>query len=125
MTFPTLVWTDAGWQPRDAGGGSTVSGFLVFRVLDSNFLVPVSNEDAAVFMRGLTADRTVTLPAGPGTGQIVVIKDEDGSLSSHNIVIAGGANTIDGAASYVMTLVQNGNKGSVSLMFTGAGWAVV
>jgi len=43
------------------------------------------------------------------------------------VVIDGNGNTIDGSATYTMTAVQNGVKGSVSVVFlkpagSGVGW---
>jgi hypothetical protein len=115
------------WSPWGGGGGpGPFSGRVVTRVVDANFLIPNIPDDSYVFMSGLTVTRTVTLPAAPTEGQIVEVKDEDGSLATpHDIVIAGNGNTIDGAASYTMTLNQNGNKGSVALMFTSAGWSIL
>lgn len=72
-------------------------------------------------MRGLTANRTVNLPAAPTDGEVVVVKDGDGSLAAFNIIINGGANPIDEVAGpYTMTAVQNGVKGAVSLVFYAA-----
>ena len=71
-----------------------------------------------VRMNGLTADRTVNLPAAPTNGEVVVVKDGDGSLALNSILINSGGNTIDGNATpYTMTAAQNGIKGSVSLQY--------
>jgi len=114
------------WSPWESGsGGGTTFSRVVVRSNDANVLVVPTTSDVYVFMRGLTADRTVTLPAAPATGQIVAVKDEDGSLAAHSIIIAGNGNTIDGAASYTMTAAQNGVKGSISLLFDGVAWGIV
>jgi hypothetical protein len=76
-------------------------------------------------LNGLTANRTVTLPAAPTSGDEIIVKDEDGSLNAFNIIINGNGKTIDGAATYTMTLAQNGSKGSVTLLYTGTAWALV
>jgi hypothetical protein len=70
-----------------------------------------------VRMTGLTANRTVNLPGGAVDGMVVVVKDGDGSLANFTITISGSGNTIDGAASYVMSGTQNLPKGAVSLQF--------
>ena len=78
-----------------------------------------------VRMTGLTANRTVTLPAAPVNGMVVVVKDGDGSLANFNIIIDANGSTIDGAATYTMTGIQNLPKGAVSLQFdstAGTGW---
>lgn len=76
-------------------------------------------------LNGLTANRTVTLPAAPTSGDEIVVKDEDGSLAGFNIVINGNGKNIDGAPTYTMTLAQNGQFGSVTLLYTGTAWALV
>lgn len=80
-----------------------------------------------VRMTGLTANRTVTLPAAPTNGMVVVVKDGDGSLGAgFTITVDGNGNTVDGAATFVMDNVNPGTKGSVSVMFDSAapspGW---
>jgi hypothetical protein len=103
----------------------TLFGRLVIRSNDADVpLVPGAAEDVYIFLRNLSAQRTVTLPAAPTVGQIVVVKDEDGSLAAFDIVIAGNGNTIDGAASYTMTLAKDGLKGAVQLVWQGAGWSI-
>lgn len=97
--------------------------FDVARVNNANFIVGTTN--TMVSMRGLTADRTVTLPPIPQLGQTVIVKDEDGSLAGFNIIIDGNGNTIDGAATYTMTLVQDGLRGSITVVYQGAGWSIV
>ena len=68
-----------------------------------------------VGLSGLTANRTVNIPAMP-SGSRVIIKDEDGSLQNWNIILLpAGGKTIDGATPYTMTGAENGIKGSVTL----------
>ncbi len=80
-----------------------------------------------VRMTGLTGNRTVTLPAAPTNGMVVVVKDGDGSLGAgFTITINGNGNTIDGAATVVMDNASPGSKGALQLQFDsaapGAGW---
>lgn len=98
---------------------------LIFRINDADFLVPVGNVDVAVFERLESATRTITLPAAPTLGQSITVKDEDGSLALFDIIIDGNGNTIDGAATYTMTLAQNGIFGSITVIYQGAGWSVI
>lgn len=108
------------------GGGNPNCCFpgVVSRVNNANFDVP-DTANRAVFLRALTADRTVLLPVAPIVGESLVVKDEDGSLALHNIVINGNGQTIDGNPTYTMTAAQNGVFGSVTLVFQGAGWSVI
>ena len=80
-------------------------------------------------LNGLTADRTVFLnnTATAQIGDEVIVKDEDGSLAAHNIIVDSGAgNTIDGAQTYTMTAVQDGVKGSITVVkISATAWAIV
>lgn len=80
-------------------------------------------------LNGLLADRTVFLntTATGAIGDETIVKDEDGSLAIHNIIVdPGGGNTIDGAATYTMTAAQNGIKGSASFVrISATAWAIV
>ncbi len=106
-----------------AGGGSGSGAFTIINANDTNAAVTAAN--TGVFFTNLSATRTAVLPAVPATGQIVVVKDEDGSLVTQDIVIDGNGTTIDGSPTYTMTLVNNEPKGAVMLMFNGTSWGLV
>lgn len=128
MTQPALRETlsERNVTPVIAGGGAPVFGRTVTRVNDANANPAGGFFDQYVSIRGLTVDRTVTLPAAPTVGQIVSVKCEDGSLAVANIIISGGGNTIDNAPSYTMTLAQDGAFGAIEMIFVGAGkWDIV
>lgn len=80
-------------------------------------------------LNGLTADRTVFLntTATGAIGDDTTVKDEDGSLALHNIILDPGAgNTIDGLANYTMTAAQNGLKGAVTVRrISATAWALI
>jgi len=65
---------------------------------------------------------TVQLPNAPTTGRYITIKDSTGSANTNNITVTtvGGAVTIDGATSYVMTA----NYESVSVLFNGSNYEI-
>lgn len=110
-----------------AGGGGSPFSRLVVRVNDANFnIAAVPNQDVDVWMRGLSADRTVQLPAAPLTvGQRVIVKDEDGTLAAHNIVVDGNGHTIDGFPAYAITAAVEGPLGSIMIEWNGVGWGFV
>lgn len=130
----TGVATNTGWAAPattltgNTNGPAGANRFLSLTLLGNDADINVVDTEGWYFVRmnGLTANHTVTLPAAPTTGMVVVVKDGDGSLASFDIVINGNGNTIDGAATYTMTGVQNLPKGSVSLQYDGtapnAGW---
>jgi hypothetical protein len=67
---------------------------------------------------------TVSLPGGPSTGQVVVIKDRDGNATpagGNRITIAGNGNTIDGNASILITQAY----ASFTLLYNGTEWNVI
>lgn len=120
------VATNTGWVAYSSGSNNA----LTIEAVDRDVLVaefaPASGE-WYVGMSGLTLDRTVNLPAGMAIGSEIIVKDEDGSLGAHNIILqpAGGL-LIDGNANYTMTVAQNGLKGSVRVMMNGNNqWALV
>lgn len=76
--------------------------------------------DQLIAVTSTAAARTITLEdAAAMAGRIVVIKDESGGAATNNITIDGkGAQTIDGAA----TLVMSTNYQAVQLYSTGTAW---
>lgn len=107
---------------RRGGGGGGGFDFAVINVVDTN--ANVTAVSTAVFMSGLTADRSAILPVAPTTGQEVVVKDADGSLAAHNIIVDGNGKLIDGFTTYTMSAFPLGAKGSVTLIYNGTSWGM-
>lgn len=87
-------------------------------------VITVSVSDYYVGVDCSGAAKTVNLPAAAtaGAGKTFVIKDETGSAATNNITIdADGAETIDGAATYVMAV----NYESVTVVCNGTNWFIV
>lgn len=103
----------------------TIFGRAVVRSNDADVVLVAGDEDIYVFLRNLSASRTVTFPAAPMVGQIIAVKDEDGSLAAQTIVVDGNGNTIDGAATLTMSLANVGVKSSLTFIYQGAGWSIV
>lgn len=65
---------------------------------------------------------TVTLPASPEEGRVVIIKDRDGNANPANrITINGNGNNIDGNASIQMRQIY----GSFTLLYSGTEWNII
>jgi hypothetical protein len=118
--FPTQVFTEQGWQPRTSSGLA-----VAFRITDADYTVQATTQITETVLLGLTAPRTVKLPANPVSGEIVIVKDGDGSLAAQNIIIDGNGHTIDGAATFTMTNIIFQPYGSVMVMFDGVTWGIV
>lgn len=118
------------------GGGGTLTGnvngpdganrflSLTHTVTDANFAVTETEGWTYVGMASLTANRTVTLPAVPVAGEVVVVTDQTNSLESFNIIIDGNGKDIEGIPTYTMNVAQNGIGGSVALQYDGTNWFI-
>lgn len=113
---------DVGAATSGGGGGGAFS-FQVINAVDIDVPI-IGTASTAVFMSGLTADRTVTLPIAPGVGEVVKVKDADGSLGAHNIIVSGNGKNIDGAATYTMSAFPLGAFGAIELVYNGSSWGV-
>lgn len=86
--------------------------------------------NALVDCSGFTADRTMLLPAIPKLCQCVTFKFQDTSLVSHNAIINGNGNSVQGyqtapAATYTMGNVPWGPYGSATFCFSGTIWETI
>ena len=83
--------------------------------------VTVSSTTDCVIGINIGSASAVNLPAG-ATGQVFIIADTSGAAFTNNITIdANAAETINGAATYVI----NRNKGGVTLAWSGTEWTIV
>lgn len=82
-----------------------------------------ATDDVVLVNPAVPAPFVVNLPAGAThTPKKIIIKDKTGTAAVNNITInANGAETIDGAASFVL----NNNYTGVQLVFSGTEWSVV
>jgi len=65
---------------------------------------------------------TISLPGGPRTGQVVIIKDQNGNASGGSPMnISGNGNNIDGNA----TIVLRRAYGSFTLLYNGTEWNII
>lgn len=75
---------------------------------------------AAIVNQTVGAPITVTLPATPATGRMVVVKDGKGDAGTYAITVSPSAGTIDGAGSYGIAV----NYGSAQFIYNGTEWSV-
>lgn len=116
-------------QALDALKGiSVLHGQLQLRVrevtIEDGASAAVTAEDCAlaVLRDPVTGSaRTLTLPATPAQGQLLIVKDADASAGASNIVLDGNGYLLDGDAT--TTLTANGS--SRTLLFSGSRWLYV
>lgn len=100
------------------GGAVFTSNTLVGNDADIPAAAFVTHGWWFVRMINLTANRTVNLPAAPNNGDVVVVKSGANGLETGNqIIVNGGANTIDGAPTDTLTIASPGQNGSRSYYF--------
>jgi len=100
---------------------STGKQLIGRRTATSSPVTVTSTTDCYVGVNVSAAVATVNLPTGV-SGQYIVIADESGAAATYNITInPAGANTINGAASYVL----DANKQVLALVFSGTDWKII
>lgn len=109
-------------------GLSVLNGQLQLRVrevtIEDGASAAVTAEDCALaVLRDPVAGsaRTLTLPATPAQGQLLIVKDADASAGASSIVLDGNGYLLDGDAT--TTLTANGS--SRTLLFSGSRWLYV
>ena len=92
-------------------------------VLSNNSDYTVGSANHVILMHGMSAGRTVNIPAAQcNSGRVLIVKDRDGTAATHNITIAtGGSETIDGGATHTIST----NRGSVTLISDGSNWFII
>lgn len=75
---------------------------------------------AAIINQTVSGAITVTLPATPSTGRMVVVKDGKGDAGTYAITVSPSAGTVDGAGSYSIAV----NYGSAQFIYNGTEWSV-
>lgn len=124
--------TDDGFILYDAANSRNVMRFLpnsgiiaarAVRVITAAGAVTVAvTDDMIILNKTVAATTTVNLPATPGTGFHVTIKDGKGDAGTNNITIDGsGSDAIDGS----LTTLINWNYGSLDFVWNGTQWNVL
>ncbi len=104
----STVWTGMFWLTpaiQTASGNYTVG----------------TTETLIIINKGTGAATTVTLPASPNTGRVIIVKDGKGDAGANNISIAGNGKNIDGAT----PLVISTNYGTSRIVYNGTQWNVI
>jgi hypothetical protein len=73
---------------------------------------------------GVASNRTVTLPAAPAAGEVVVVTDENAILATNTITVMGSGNNVEGVANFVMNDTYPGPDGSDCFVFDGTQWVI-
>jgi len=111
--FLTTNGTALAWG--SVGGGWTAA----VTVVTANYTV-LTSDNVIVVNKSTGSATTITLPASPTTGSMVIVKDGKGDAATNNITIQGNGKNIDGTASRVINI----NYGAFSLAYNGTQWNV-
>jgi hypothetical protein len=107
----------------DANGFTSITNFSTFNYVQTSAATYVALSTDNYISCDPTANAiTIQLPNAPTNNRTFVIKDRTGKASTHNITITtvGGAKTIDGVTSYLLT----GNFDSAQLIYNGSNYEV-
>ena len=105
-------------------GYTTVANGIGFNLRAVGVTGDITSADTIVMATGLVAGIVLTLPAiaDVSSGFTLFIKDQDGTAATNSITVDGdGAETVDGAANYVMSSPFE----SVTLCANGTGWSIL
>lgn len=92
------------------------------RITAAGAVTVSATDEVIVIAQTVGAAITVNLPASPITGRTYTIKDGKGDAATNVITVdADGANTIDGAANFVL----NVNYGCIDITWDGTQWLIV
>ena len=93
-------------------------------------LIPVTNVTTTPFnvllgdyflAVNVAAPSSIVLPLGAPIGTVFIVKDTSGLAGTNPITITATGSTIDGAASYVVSV----NYASVTLVRTSTEWSII
>jgi hypothetical protein len=105
------------------GGGGGAVFDTVLQAGNANQPAFTNASNVFVVFAGLTASRTCTMPAAPGTGQRVGVKIADASGLSFGVSVAGNGNPIGSAAATTYAIVGGGV--CVVFEFDGTTWQII
>lgn len=80
-----------------------------------------TTETFIVINKTVGAATTVTLPASPNTGRMLIVKDGKGDAGANNITVDGNGKTIDSAATKVIST----NYDLRRLIYNGTEWNLI
>jgi hypothetical protein len=78
----------------------------------------VTAADEVISIGTLAAPITITLPAGPATGDTYTVKDANGSANANTITVSGNGVNIDGLSSILLTT----NYTQATFVYNGSTW---
>lgn len=120
LDFVFIVVSLEGTVPGSGGSGTGSNGTYNVRLLNNADYTAVS-ADSVIIFENLSTTRTLTLPSIADLGKFFFIKDKSGNASTHNIIIDGNGNLIDGASSVFIV----NDFGSLHVVWDGFSWNII
>jgi hypothetical protein len=114
-----LTWVNSSneWQAQPTN--SSPSNRVNYSVVTTNYTL--TSSDDTILVGVLSGSITLTLPASPVDKTKYIIKDQNGSATTYNIIIDGNGTNIDGASTFTI----NENYGSITLIYGNSLWGIV
>jgi hypothetical protein len=121
QTYGQWQWSGSQWTTETVPAGVPPGGVAYRNVsVTGSYTVP-AGEGGNIFVSGLTAPATITLPTPSEPGQWFFVKDTDGAAATQAITVTGsGGKQIDDMTSYVIGY----GYGAVRLEWSGVRWSV-
>jgi hypothetical protein len=108
-------------------GPSNNNRFLALPIPAANANVAVTESEGwwQVDVSGLTGPHSLTLPAAPINGEVVVVTDADGSFATQTFTVNGNGKLVEGGATLALDAAYPGSRGSVILEYDGTAWNII
>lgn len=112
-----LTWVNIAsqWEARSQQANGLTRNV---KIVTSNYTIVSTDEVISVGVIGSTI--VISLPGSPLVGETFDIKDGRGSAASHNIIVSGNGQMIDGTSNYIIAV----NYECVTVCWDGGEWAI-
>lgn len=131
LTASSGIFEGSLYQRNDASNGSLYifrngawvqSGYGYANITPTTTSYLALSTDTIITVGVISAPINITLSASPTAGQILTIKDANGSASTYNITVLNNGHNIDGSSG---PIIINRNYGAYNLIYSGTQWNII